>query len=51
LLIFYSGMKGSLKKLNMIKSINASLENEDVLFALPLETYIVLLKFLLRAFA
>lgn len=35
----------------MIKSVNASLESEDILYALSIDTYIVLIKFLLRSFA
>lgn len=35
----------------MIKSINISLDNEDILFALSTKTYYVLLKFLLKSFA
>ena len=35
----------------MLKSINISLDNEDVLYALSPKTYYVLLKFLMRSFA
>jgi hypothetical protein len=35
----------------MIRSLNSSLESEDILYALSVDTYIVLIKFLLRAFS
>ena len=35
----------------MIRNVNSSLEHEDVLHALHVEVYRVLLKFLLKAFA
>lgn len=35
----------------MIQSINTSLESEDVLYALPQDSYVALLKFLLKAFS
>ena len=35
----------------MIKTLNESLQNEDVLFALSINIYKTLLKFLIKAFA
>ena len=51
LYFYYQQMKNQDQKLQLLKSLNASLLNEDVLYAVPLHTYHSLLEFTLKAFA
>jgi hypothetical protein len=51
LYFFYTQIKSFSEKLIMIKALNESLNNEDVLYALSNETYKALLVFLLKVFS
>ncbi len=51
LYFYYQQIKQHDQKFKLIKSLHVSLENEDVLFALPLETYKSVLDFTLKAFS
>lgn len=51
LLVHYQSLRTFEQKQRLVKSLTLSLEHEDVLFALPLETYKTLLDFNLKVFA
>lgn len=51
MLVHYQSLRTFEQKQRLVKSLTLSLEHEDVLFALPLETYKTLLDFNLKVFA
>ena len=51
LLFYFAKTKNFDDRLGMIKAINTSVSDEDVLFAVPFDVYRIVLEFLLTSFA
>ena len=51
LYFYYSKIKNQREKLVMVTGLNEALNNDDVLYALSVDTYKALLNFLLKVFS
>lgn len=51
MIFHYQKMKNKLDRMQMLAALKLSLENEDILFAISIETYKSLLNFLLQVFS